>query len=308
MSNLVEMVVEGIFAGHSYRRSSLGPLDRSKRSGSYDSATISAPLGDIIVIISIEWLDSWVFQSNIGSWKRILMNLFGNSLKYTDSGFVHVSLRLDQTQTSEHAPRATAILQVEDSGKGMSKSYLKNRLYLPFAQEDPMSMGTGLGLSIVHQLVTDLGGKIDIQSEVDHGTTVKVVVPVEPSSETPEIFSSDGGTMLNNIKSRCRGLTLCFIGFESEVDDDERSKSLSTLAGRVHTLKSSLSTYAVDWFDMNVTTASSVQSAKGDILIGLQSMLDLTDDLGELPLIIFEDHPEDPRILGAKGVYVLPQP
>jgi signal transduction histidine kinase len=59
---------------------------------------------------------------------------------------------------------------------------VKHRLYTPFAQENPMSVGTGLGLSIVRQLVNDLDGKIDIDSEVDYGTLVKVSVPTSLSS------------------------------------------------------------------------------------------------------------------------------
>lgn len=80
--------------------------------------------------------------------------------------------------TTEFPSRAIVALEVEDSGKGMSKDYLKHRLYSPFAQEDPLSVGTGLGLSIVRQLVTELDGAIAIQSEVDCGTTVQVTAPV----------------------------------------------------------------------------------------------------------------------------------
>jgi hypothetical protein len=310
LSNLVETVVEGIFAGHSYRRSSLSSSSPRKHSNSHDSMSITASLADIIIIISIEWQDSWVFQSHAGGWKRILMNIFGNSLKYTDSGFVHVSLRINKMPTTESPSRAIVALDVEDSGKGMSKDYLKHRLYCPFAQEDPLSVGTGLGLSIVRQLVTELGGAIAIQSEVGYGTTVQVTAPVEPSSETTEALFPDSSSMLSAVKARCGDHTLCFVGFhDSESTDEEVEETRKRPPRRVRTLKSSLATYAVDWFGMNVTEASSLGSAKGDILLGLQSKVDLSTWLADTsPLLIFEDDPLNTQLRDAKGITVLSQP
>ena len=92
LSNLVETVVEAIYAGHTYRRSSLSSSDSARRSNSADSMSIAVSLANVLVIISIEWQKSWDFESHVGGWKRIAMNLFGNALKYTNSGFVHVSL------------------------------------------------------------------------------------------------------------------------------------------------------------------------------------------------------------------------
>ena len=122
-------------------------------------------VGNVMVILTIDWRESWILNSDVGDWKRILINLFGISLKYTTTGFIHVSLQAARVATvSSSSPQVVVTLQVEDSGKGMSKDYQKYELYTPLAQEDPVSAGTGLGLSIVGQLAADLGGTIDIHS------------------------------------------------------------------------------------------------------------------------------------------------
>lgn len=304
LSSLVESVVEGIFAGHNLRRTALESVD-DKSSKSYTS-TISSRSGDVMVIISIDRQDSWIFESQIGGWKRILMNLFGNSLKYTESGFIHISLRANK---SRRLPGQTTVtLQVDDSGKGMSKDYLKYQLYTPFAQEDPMSVGTGLGLSIVRQLVTDLKGTIDIQSEVAYGTAVRVDVPLTISSEILEVSPSNA-SIVSETRERCKGFILCLIGFEYYPDIGEAPTGILTApARRMLALKSSITSFAADWFGLEITSAASLDSAKGDVLMGLQSKLDLGfRATNERPLIVLDDTAET-RLPNGNGIFSLQQP
>lgn len=309
LSNLVESVVEGIFAGHSYRRGALLPTEGQKAPAHQDSATFSTSSGDIMVILSIDWQASWIFESQLGGWKRILMNLFGNALKYTEAGFVHISLRAHPTPSPDKTSKQTTVtLQIDDSGRGMSKDYMKYELFTPFAQEDHMSVGTGLGLSIVRQLVTGLGGTIDIKSEKGYGTSVKVAVAIS-HSENPEPQLLENMSMIADIKTRCKGLTLCLIGFEYYPDiGDTPTGILTAHAQRMLALKASTSTFAMDWFGMTVSAASSLHSANGDILIGLQSKLDFSGEgWSSRPLIVFEDVAPT-RHQDEKGIFSLPQP
>ena len=310
LGDLAETVVEGILVGHHYRKATLdSPIftDVQKEEFNPHLSKSTAGRDNVMIILTIDWQVSWLFDSQIGGWKRILMNLFGNALKYTNVGFVHVSLRAKPAQSTPSSDsRKHITLQIEDSGKGMSREYLKYELYTPFAQEDPLSSGTGLGLSIVRQLVTDLGGSIDIQSEPGLGTTAKVSVPLEPSTESPETGIS---SVILDIRSKCKGLSLCLVGFDVFPDLSETPTGiLSVHARRMIALKSSITTFAVDWFGMDVTTASSLVAADGDILIGLQSQLKLSDKVMKTqPLIVFEDvHREDRR--QDYGIFYLPQP
>lgn len=189
LSELVEEVVEAVYTGHKFARTS------SVQSPTSNGVHNAQP--PVAVLLDIAGGCDWIFKSEAGAWRRIVMNLFGNALKYTDTGEIRVSLRASRFQSD-----LTMIeFRVSDTGKGISQDYLKNRLYTPFAQEDSLSVGTGLGLSIVRQIVTALGGSMDIQSESGEGTTVTVLIPLEPSSlaDAPELETQK---ITQNLRSR----------------------------------------------------------------------------------------------------------
>ena len=80
------------------------------------------------------------------------MNIFGNACKYTTNGYIIVRLRVrpaNDTEKAKNSASETLVLNVIDSGKGMSSDYMQRKLYTPFAQEDTFAVGVGLGLSIV---------------------------------------------------------------------------------------------------------------------------------------------------------------
>jgi signal transduction histidine kinase len=86
-----------------------------------------------------------------GALRRIIMNLFGNATKFTDSGFIIVELRVMEIQNDSVDDNHMSILslRIRDSGKGMSTEFMERKLYHPFCQEDTFTPGVGLGLSIV---------------------------------------------------------------------------------------------------------------------------------------------------------------
>jgi len=74
-------------------------------------------------------------------------------------------------------------------------------------------------------------------------------------------------------------------------------------------LRSSVTTLLADWFGMVVVTASSIEEAKGDILIGMQSQLNMIPkQIRAEPLIIFEDHYSGFRGINENGLFHLAQP
>ena len=83
-----------------------------------------------------------------------------------------IQLRVDQA-----APR-TALVEVTDNGAGMSAE-VQAQLFRPFFTTRPNGEGTGLGLTICHEIVTKLGGDIDVTSEPGRGTTFVVRLPAE---------------------------------------------------------------------------------------------------------------------------------
>lgn len=113
-----------------------------------------------------------------GGIRRVLMNLVGNALKFTSSGYVQVSL---EQETRVSSPRVIR-LSVRDTGCGISREFLDKKLFQPFSQENPMLMGTGLGLSIVKSIVASMvQGDISVWSEQGKGTHISITCELEES-------------------------------------------------------------------------------------------------------------------------------
>ncbi|MEM8556361.1 MAG: HAMP domain-containing sensor histidine kinase [Bacteroidota bacterium] len=104
--------------------------------------------------------------------RRVLTNLIGNAVKFTEQGVVTVTVEHDHRQV---------LLRVSDTGRGISREFLP-KLFEPFTQEanylDRDQEGTGLGLAIVQRLVHMMHGVIHVESEVGVGTTFLIHFPV----------------------------------------------------------------------------------------------------------------------------------
>lgn len=105
------------------------------------------------------------------------------------------------------ASNAMAFIEVRDTGLGMSDE-VKARIFDPFFTTKPVGVGTGLGLSISHGIITAHGGAIDVESEVDVGTTVLLTLP---RYDGPSVF--DPGESVSTTPAGERKAILC-------VDDD----------------------------------------------------------------------------------------
>lgn len=129
--------------------------------------------GNVETIIDVSMRRSgWLVNCDAGGIRRVLMNIVGNSLKFTSSGFVHVSLR----EVQSNSTHVVVELSVTDTGRGISKSFLEQQLFHPFTQENELGPGTGLGLSIVNSIVQSpsINGKIDVWSTLGEGTEMRI--------------------------------------------------------------------------------------------------------------------------------------
>jgi signal transduction histidine kinase len=73
----------------------------------------------------------------------------------------------------------TCVIKVADNGLGLDKTRLKNRLFGMYQRFHENTEGKGLGLFIIKSQVTAMGGSIDVQSEVDKGTTFIITLPLK---------------------------------------------------------------------------------------------------------------------------------
>jgi signal transduction histidine kinase len=113
--------------------------------------------------------------------KTIVKNLVGNAIKFTPQGEVEVACRRTD---------AAVVLSVRDTGPGIGRDQL-DTIFERFGQVEGSAErgqgGVGLGLHIARGLCEQLGGRIEVESEVGRGTTFTVTLPAEDpaSSSTP---------------------------------------------------------------------------------------------------------------------------
>lgn len=119
---------------------------------------------------------------------QILNNLLSNAFKYSESG-ASIAVRLTESISDKHSSYE---LSVQDTGIGMSQEFLQH-IFEPYARETRFSarsvVGTGLGMAIVHSLVKRMDGEIRVSSELGHGSTFIVTLPLQIVTE-PESAST----------------------------------------------------------------------------------------------------------------------
>lgn len=253
---VLEEVIESIFAGHSFYQSPPKPLvvDRPDHMA-LDILGPFSKADQVSIILDIDEAAEWKFFTQIGAWRRIMMNIFGNALKYTKTGFVFVKLTASPITTSENAvsggPSDFQVnLTVKDTGQGMSMEYLQNGLFTPFTQEDPLAPGNGLGLSIVHQAVRSMGGHIQVSSLRGRGTEVSIEVTLTHVPIPNDKFNSAEPEPILKVKHVTCGATVGLLELGSP-DISERDAILRT----------SLEKLCKDWFEMNVHIVSPLDDA-----------------------------------------------
>ncbi|KAJ4153418.1 hypothetical protein LMH87_009905 [Akanthomyces muscarius] len=238
LDGIIEEVAQSVFAGFNFQHMSIRQLSKHATSGFSDTAAHNQldftqameqlsptlgtladqmfQLGRVSVYLCIDQSCNWMFNMQPGAIRRIFMNLFGNALKYTQSGSIRVSLT-QQPHASNHASSERLVkLTVQDTGKGMSKDYMQHRMFVPFSQEDELTPGTGLGLSLVRTIVSQLCGRIHVKSRIGVGTTVVVTLPLEQSLESPDTLSNlpEEDKLFEEQRRELKGLRIRIHGFD----------------------------------------------------------------------------------------------
>ena len=128
--------------------------------------TLSATLPDQAVVVNAD-------RERI---RQVLVNLTSNAIKYNrDGGAVNI---LVEPANVQHVR-----ISISDTGRGIPEKDL-SRIFEKFfrvADSEGYATGTGLGLSIVKQIIEAHGSTIDVQSQVDVGTTFSFVLKAAPA-------------------------------------------------------------------------------------------------------------------------------
>jgi len=144
---------------------------------------------------------------------EILINLFTNASQAMNAKGT-ISVRLSdgvfttpiEGRLGETAPGSYVILEIQDTGMGMSAQILE-RIFEPFFTTKSVDQGTGMGLAVVYGLMQIHHGNIQVQSEIGKGTTFTLFFP-QPESKT-------AGVVTEVVKGR--GERILFVDDESEI-------------------------------------------------------------------------------------------
>lgn len=109
---------------------------------------------------------------------RIVLELVGNALNFTDTGHVTIHAELAKKEQQQAVIRLT----VTDTGVGIPKDK-QLEIYVQFKRLTPsyqgIYKGTGLGLYVVKQFIDELGGEIYVESEPHKGTVFTCLIPLQ---------------------------------------------------------------------------------------------------------------------------------
>ncbi|MGN0316376.1 MAG: histidine kinase N-terminal 7TM domain-containing protein [Lachnospira sp.] len=122
--------------------------------------------------------------------RQIIINLVNNAIKFTDKGFVKLTVKIDKIAGDD----LTLFFSIKDTGQGI-KDEDKEKLFESFHQvnskKNHEKEGTGLGLSISRQMVNMMGGEIKLESEFGKGSDFYFTIHQKIADETPSTKISD---------------------------------------------------------------------------------------------------------------------
>ncbi|MFY9707957.1 MAG: ATP-binding protein [Desulfobacterales bacterium] len=143
-------------------------------------------------------------EANPGQIEQVLLNLCVNAADAMSDGgrlsFKSTNATREVMQVRAYMPKHGEYvrLDVQDTGIGMDEA-TRERIFEPFFTTKEMGRGTGLGLASVFGIVKSLGGFIEVESEIERGTTFRIYLPAssrtlaadpQPAGEQPVMASS----------------------------------------------------------------------------------------------------------------------
>ena len=114
--------------------------------------------------------------------RRVITNLVGNAIKFTDAGSVQISLHLSTSPNTDYhqqQPSTSVTIEVQDTGVGISPQAQKT-IFERFRQGNHRRSGNGLGLYLCRQIIQSHQGAIEVSSQTGQGSVFTVSLPINP--------------------------------------------------------------------------------------------------------------------------------
>jgi signal transduction histidine kinase/CheY-like chemotaxis protein len=258
LGEVLEDMIEVVSLGHSHSLQRDSGLKGEQQHEPFSRNSL-IPLNSVLVTTNIERNCDWNLPLDIGAWKRIILNLFSNALKYTDSGYVDVELKMVRPDSGSRY----ITFSVADTGIGMSREFAKYHMFTAFKQENNLSPGTGLGLSLVKNIVDSLGGKITVQSRQHEGTRFDIDIPIDEDIETSSVpIGEETPSACNTLSGLSLGLMS--VDFPSS---KASSRDVPILVSPLDVLRKSVRGICQGFLDVAVVEPSADTTPKTDIVM-----------------------------------------
>jgi len=191
--NLVEKIQAFGRKGTGERR----PLDIKDPVGEVTSFLRSSLPPTVEIITDIHPDTPRVF-ADPSAMHQVLMNLGMNAGQAMPDGG-RLGIQVEPLYVTDSRARAHPhlsegphlLLSVQDSGVGIDPE-IQSRIFEPFFTTRAPGEGSGLGLAIVHRIVREHGGALELESKLQQGTTVQLILPAVQSGE-PEVETEEAG-------------------------------------------------------------------------------------------------------------------
>jgi len=165
--------------------------------------------------------------------RQALLNYASNAVKFTQSGFVAIRVRL----LGRDADWCQVRFEVEDTGIGIAPDK-QSKLFQAFEQADVSTTrrygGTGLGLAITAQLVQMMGGEVGVESAEGRGSTFWFEVRLRPGQPGVLITQAHRLAAESKIRDRCAGARV-LLAEDNPINREVVLELLSSVGLRVET-------------------------------------------------------------------------
>lgn len=163
-------------------------IESSKSEFNYEEVKINFILESIVesfrsialeknLYIKKDYQSDFLTTTDVRRLSLVIRNILDNAFKFTEKGGVTIKTYLN----TKDSKNIQGIIEISDTGIGISPKFM-SKLFEPFSQEstglDRDYEGIGLGLNLSKRLIELLGGKIEIESESEKGTTVRIILPI----------------------------------------------------------------------------------------------------------------------------------
>jgi PAS domain S-box-containing protein len=148
---------------------------------------------NISLVLNMNTGEEAIILGNRGRLSQVIMNLLANA-KDANSKMEDRKITMSLMNKEN-----SAILKVEDNGKGIEKS-IKDKIFDPFFTTKDVNEGTGIGLSIVSSIVKEHEGHISFETALNQGTTFTIKIPLDESGKSLKKQDQVKGFTTGNVK------------------------------------------------------------------------------------------------------------